>query len=249
VSFLDDAGDRADQALDLQAVRRRNHVLRVGLPAEKNRIVDAHEGKLAEDGKLTGSLSLEASGDWGWLLRTSLQSVPEATRDQALRGVIARIVENARYQSGTMAHLTDPERPMLLSFKYEADRFSTTAGNFLLVRLPWGQTSSGGIDSLGPSGERTQDVEVSVLRGHYFSSVKLELPQGYTVQDLQPVTRRESRWGWYQTTYRMEGNTLHAERELKMTAFRVPSAEFAEFAEFLRALEQETSKQLVLKKG
>ena len=61
--------------------------------------------------------------------------------------------------------------------------------------------------------------------------------------------RAESPWGSYRFTYRLEGSVLHAESEVKLTALRVPASDFPNFIEFLRVMDKETHKQLVLKKN
>ena len=95
---------------------------------------------------------------------------------------------------------------------------------------------------------REQDVETAVMRGHFLSSVRLELPAGYTPQELQPEVHGESPWGSYRITYRMEGSVLRAGSELKLTSLRVAASDFPRYLEFLRAIDKEARKQLVLKK-
>jgi hypothetical protein len=46
----------------------------------------------------------------------------------------------------------------------------------------------------------------------------------------------------------MEGSVLIAKREVKVHPLRVPASEFPKFAEFMRTINSETRKQLVLKK-
>ena len=106
----------------------------------------------------------------------------------------------------------------------------------------------GGAEDLLTDAQRQQDVETTGLRGDYESSIQLALPAGYTPQDLQPEAHGESPWGSYRITYRMEGNTLHAESELKVTALRIAAKEFPQFLEFLHGVDKGARQQLVLKK-
>jgi transglutaminase-like putative cysteine protease len=223
-------------------------VLSPALPVERNRLVDHHEGTLTADGKLTGRLQLEAGGDWGWMLRTAMRLVPEPKREQVLQAMSTQLVPNSRYERGTLQHLEEQDHPLGLDIHYVADSYSSRAGNFLLVRLPWGTSSGSGADTLLGKTARQSDAEVAQARGHYVSTVRLTLPAGYSPQELQPEVQGASPWGSYRLTYRMEGQTLHATREMKMTTLRVPTPDVAKYVEFLRAAEQETRKQLVLKK-
>jgi transglutaminase-like putative cysteine protease/tetratricopeptide (TPR) repeat protein len=219
------------------------------LPVERNRFDDTHQVTLGTDDRLSGSYRAAAAGDWGWMLRIVLQRVPEANRDEALRGMASQMVENAHYQSGSLEHLSDPDQPLVLRFKYEVDRYSSAAGNFILARLPWDRMSFAEMESLLANTAREQDVETSLLRGHFVSSVRLELPAGYTPQELQPEVRGESPWGSYRMTYRMQENVLHAESAVKLTPLRVSAKEFPQFLQFLREINKEMRKQLVFKKG
>ena len=108
---------------------------------------------------------------------------------------------------------------------------------------------SGSAERLLEGGQREQDADLAMSRGHFLSSLELELPAGYTPQDLQPEVHAESPWGSYRFTYRLEGNSLHAESDIKLTALRVSAGDFPKFIEFLRAMDQETHKQWVLKKS
>src|SRR5262249_37322337 len=151
--------------------------------------------------------------------------------------------------SGAIDRLEDPDQPLLLRFRYHIDMYSTTAGSFLLARVPWAQMKTGDAESLLSGSERQQDLETSMLRGQYRSSVRLELPAGYTPQELQPEVQGETAWGSYRVSYRMEGDTLVADSDVRIKPLRVPARDFPGYAEFLRAVDRETRRQIVLKKG
>jgi tetratricopeptide (TPR) repeat protein len=224
-------------------------VLTPALAAEKNWTTDSHSGTLAEDGTLKASLELKAGGDWGWMLRSVMRMVPEANREEALRGVVARLVENSRFDSGALDHLDDPDHPIEMRFKYQVERFSNTAGNFVLARLPWGMGQTSAAEALLAGSAHTQELEVSGLRGHRISTVDLELPSGYVPQDLQPEVKGETPWGSYRFTYRLEGRVLHSHADVKFTAFRVRAQDLPRYVEFFKVVEQETKKQIVFKKS
>jgi tetratricopeptide (TPR) repeat protein len=219
------------------------------LPAERSRFSETHQVELAADGGLSGQLELTASGDLAWLLRLGLRRVPEASHGEALRAMATALLADTRCESSSVEQLENPDEPLRLSFAYRADRYSSTAGNFLLVRLPWLSSSAATVDRLLAGGPRQQDVELGMSRGRLTGSVRLTLPDGYVPQDLQPEVAQESPWGVYRYRYRVEGNVLHAEREFTLTPLRVGASEFAKLAEFLRGAEEEARKQVVLRKS
>jgi hypothetical protein len=223
-------------------------VLTPALPVEQNRLADTHKATLAADAKLVGSATLQASGDWAWMLRSALRLVPEANREEVLRGMAGAMLENVRYQSGSVEHLADTDQPLVLQIQYQIDRYSSSAGNFVLARLPWSQGSDSDLQALPTETAREQDLEVSNTRGHYVSAVRLELPPGFLPQDLQPEVRGESPWGSYCIRYRLEGNVLHAERDVRITPLRVAAKDVPRYVEFMRSADEETRRQIVFLK-
>ena len=86
-------------------------------------------------------------------------------------------------------------------------------------------------------------------RGRYRSVLDLTLPAGYAPQELPTEVHGDTAFGSYRFTYRMDGSTLHAERDLTLTALRVTASSLAQYLSFLQTIEQECQRQLVLKKS
>jgi hypothetical protein len=218
------------------------------LPAERNEASDSHEVTLREDNTLAGSFTFAATGNWSWVLRSALLRIPETKREEALRGVAARLLENARCESGSVEHLTNLDRPLRLRLTYESEQYGSTAGSFLMVRLPWGGWGTNSLEKRLDQPARTQDLETGISRGRALSTVRLALPPGYVPQDLPPQVSGESSWGSYRITYEMEGSLLLARREVTILPLRVPAAETPKFAEFLREINRESRRQIVFRK-
>ncbi|MBI3946160.1 MAG: DUF3857 domain-containing protein [Armatimonadetes bacterium] len=218
------------------------------LPVERSRASEEHECRLAPDGRLDGAVEFATSGDMASQLRSLVALVPEGRHEEMLQEILPEFVENPRFDGGSVENLADPDKPLILKMRYHAERHGTEAGNFLLVRLPWGSEGGGVSDSVLANSSRTQDIELGGSRGCYHSSVRLALPPGYVVQDLQTEVKRETPWGSYRITYRVADGVLHGEREVRILSLRVPAAEAAGFIEFARALLRDTGKGIVLRK-
>jgi tetratricopeptide (TPR) repeat protein len=223
-------------------------ILSPTLPVESGLVADAHQTTLGADGKLAGSLELTVTGNVSWLLRSAFSSVPEAKREEAMRSFASRLLDSPKYESGALEDLDQIDKPLRLRMRYQAERFGTNAGSFLLARLPWSTVSQGSLENFAGSGPRSQDLELGMGRGRFRSTLRMELPAGYVPQDLKPETKGESPFGSYRITYRLEGSVLHGEREINILPLRVPAKEFPQLVEFLRTLSEENRRQLVFKK-
>ena len=216
--------------------------------SDRDHVTDNYDLTLDEAGRLTGSVELRATGNMAWILRSMLASIPETKRQEGLRGIAGQIVKGSVFESGSMEGVEDPDKPVVIKVKVHVDDYSSKAGSFLLVKLPWSLGHDVSDDVLtDPS--RQQDVEVSALRNSSRSTLTLRLPRGYAVQDLQPEAKGESPFNSYHITYRVEDGVLHAVGEQQTKSLRIPLASLKQYLDVMRSARQEGSKQLVLKKS
>jgi hypothetical protein len=179
-------------------------------------------------------------------VRSAIQSVPADQQDQVLRSLWAEVID-AAYDSGRIVGVEDVDAPLRLEIRFHKDQYGTTAGNFLLVRLPW-KFNDSTANALADS-SRQVDFEIGIGRGFESKEVRMELPPGYEVQDLKPEVKGECPYATYRFTYRLEGKYLLARCEEQQTAFRVPVSDLKAYQAFLVALAAEGNRQLVLKKS
>jgi hypothetical protein len=218
------------------------------LPIELNATHESVDATLDEDGKLSASVNITFKGNTAWLLRTYLKQVPEAKRELVPKGMAIELARNAVYESGAIDNFDNPDLPFVIRLAFHADNYGTKAGNFLLLKLPWYLGKGSGETAVDyPS--RTQDLELGPARSMVVCTVRLRLPHGYSVQDLQPEAGGGSAYGRYRATYRMDGDLLHADFEAQFPAMRVPRADLKQYIDFDRGTTQEAGKQLVLKRS
>jgi hypothetical protein len=221
-------------------------ILSPALPTERNGMADTHVAALDAEGRLAGSMELTATGNWGWILRMTLSGISDRRRETGLRNLVASMVPNSQMSEGTVAPLGETERPVRVNLRYEAAGYATCGAGTLTLRLPWG--GSGTNEAPLPGGPGHEGAEVSSLRGHYTSSIRLTLPEGFRPRNLEPEVTGQSPFGHYKLTYRLENETLVATREFTMDRLRVPAEDLPQFARFLHALDQETHRAIVLEK-
>ena len=215
-------------------------------PLERNATTQKFAVKLDAGGKLSGDFAIDATGNVAWFLRSAFASISKDQYDQVLRGMTTQLLPDAVFESGKLLGMEDQDAPLRIELRFHNDRFGTQAGNFLLARLPWNFKDS--VTTLLADEKRRVDLEVAQGRGLEVSEAQMDLPPGYEVQDLKPEVRGECPYGSYIFTYRVEGNRLTAHCEQRRSAFRVPAADLKIYRDYLTALTQEGSRQLVLKK-
>jgi tetratricopeptide (TPR) repeat protein len=217
------------------------------LPADRSLAEDHHEGNLDAAGAFAGSSTIRFKGNAAWATRTVMREVPQDRTEEALRAMTAVLIPGALHRGGSLDQRSDRDAPFEIKLSYRAPRFGSPAGGFLLAPLPWGGLDEK-IDALRQEGGRRHPLELSMLRGAQRSSVRLQLPPGYTVQDLQAEVTAAGSFGSYRFRYRVEGGVLIAERELLLTPLRVASADADAFLAFLEAHGAELRRQHVFRK-
>lgn len=216
-------------------------------PIEQNAVTTSYDLALAANGKLTGTLTFTSEGYWAWLLRSMLKSVPEAQRDSVLRYILAQLVKNSTFENGKMEQVDDPDVPLVMRITFSVRSYGTPAGDLLLIPLPWGDLQDGELAMLDQP-DRKCDFENAAACGIKRTIIRLRLPPGRAPLQLEPKVETKTSWGSYALTYRMEGDVLQAECLVRGTTLRVPLAEVPRFCDYTRNLQQELSKQIVLKK-
>lgn len=216
------------------------------LPIEKNAISVDFNLALDAGGKLSGDVGMTFLGSWGWMMRSMLVEVPESKYELIEKGVVSTTFKNGAFEKGALGNLQDPDKPFTLSVSFHAENYATTAGNFLLVQLPW--NTEGRSDVLFADATRTQDLELSIAYGLQHASLRMTLPEGYLPEELAPKTGVSTPWGEYSVTYRMEKNVIIGEWNATIKTLRVPAADYPKFRDFMKAMSQEAKRSLVLKK-
>ena len=218
------------------------------MPVEQSGADAALTAILGEDGALHGTFDWTLTGSQAWMFRSVLAQVPDSKQDEVKQSLAAYLVKNALLDSGSWENRADPDMPLRFQFQYHADHASTTAGNFLLVPLPWASPDREKEAALLAKPGRTQDLESANSRSHTYDVLHLTFPAGYAPQELPADIHQETPFGSFKITYKMDGSVLEATRDILLTAMRIHAKDVPQYAAFLLALDQESERQLVLKK-
>lgn len=219
------------------------------LPADKDISAAVSTASLSDDGSLKGSYDWTLSGSQAWETRSVVSRVPESKQDELKQELAQYLIKDAQVDSGSWEQLAMPDSPLRFHFQYHVSHDGTAAGTFLLATLPWASVEDSQQVALLQKPGRTEDLDAISSRGHSKDTLLLTLPAGYLPQDLPATIQRQSPFGEYTITYKMQGTTLTATRDILLTATRVDAKDVPDYAAFLMSLVQETERKLVLKKS
>lgn len=175
------------------------------------------DGKVSESGALDSTMTISASGDGGVFMRMAFRHTPQAdwkrlaeyyARGQGLRGQVSDVEVN---------ELEDTAKPFRLAYKYREDAYftvpSTAAAFFPLPPLQLPRLSK-------PKPKEQLDLG-PVVELH--DTAHLQFAANYTLR-VPPEVMLSRDYADYALTYRFSGNTLDADRVLRMKASKLPAS-------------------------
>ncbi len=204
---------------------------------------------LGADGTLHGTLDWTLVGRLAWQVRLALRQVPEAKHEEMMHSLADFLLKGAVCDNNSLEHAADPNLPVSFHFTCHADHYSTSAGSFLLMPLPWnGEDKDSAVSALLEEPHRSGDLEAASSRARERAVAHIRLPAGYVPQELPADVHQETPFGSFQTHYEVKDGVLTATRAEDLTAVRVPARDVPQYAAFLKAMSDETTREIVLKK-
>jgi cellulose synthase operon protein C len=207
---------------------------------------DAHRVELQVRLAADGSAQVEAVETFhganaiGW--RKNLEGVPEAVLEQRFdEGYVSRLVPGARLTNLQIAGRDDPEAPMVLRYTFDTPALGRRQGGAWVVPplLPPGLAGRyAGI------GTRTTTQVVAPPLDQRLT-VRLELPAGAKPTRLPTATRLPGPGGAeVRTRTEQKGDTILLERRVRVPLMRVSADDYAGWADFCRAADEATGREL-----
>ncbi|MGQ9591210.1 MAG: DUF3857 domain-containing protein, partial [Planctomycetota bacterium] len=181
-------------------------------------------------------------------------SVREGLEIAAQRRIELERAYGSRYAGAAVkdlsfSDLSNLKEPVSFSVEIEVPRFleETSAGlrPAAVEDFFWTGRQIRDVASLE---RRTYDILLgnprrSVLRVSYV------LPRGLRLKSLPPEHDLASRFGKLRVTYREEGEAVRSEREIELTAPRIPISDYAEFREFAATVNRLEDERILLERS
>jgi hypothetical protein len=209
------------------------------LPQQAAALTGVHRtGKwtLDEGGKLAGDVTEILEGDRADQERWALQQLSKDTdREGFLERKLAGGLASYELTGATIAGAKDNSRPLEWRYSFEAESYSQSASDLLLVRPAVLRTRS--VSGLMTGKDRHNPV--LLLPGRDTDEFEIAIPPGYRVDELpRPVDRDESFASYHSRTSVKDG-ALHYSRQLEIRAFEVAAKDAQALWSFERTIDSD----------
>ena len=204
-------------------------------PPEMNQLERVATFELGADGAISGKIQDQAKGQTAARIRTDYKrmSKPEFT------GMIERWITtgatSARLNKMEPADNTS-EGHFTLNVEFSATNYGQIMQNRLMVFKPVVVSRREGLSLTAP----TRKHPVILGNNAYSETVKVQLPAGFTVDELPDPVKIQTAFGSYVTSYEVKGNELVFKRQLSQQATTIAPADYEvvrKFFESIRAAE------------
>jgi tetratricopeptide (TPR) repeat protein len=225
-----------------------------GIPRETTPMTGAPDGvtydgsvDLRADGSAILDLEQRYEGKFAILLRTALETLPDAQREEAIETrLVGQSLPGARLRKLEVKNLGDLDAPLVLAMNLEMNDFARVNGNEITISPPFA-VRLGALASL-PSRETPLYIsEQSAM----FSTVhlRIKLPDGSRV--TTNLVNSSSNDGTRSSVVkdRVEQDTLIFDRVVGIPAGRVQPDAYSAFQSFIREAETALRKDIVISVG
>jgi hypothetical protein len=205
------------------------------------------EGKLAlrSTGTLTGDIEETRLGDRASSERWRLREVQKsADRIKPFESLLAGSLSGFRILKASMTNLQSADRPFVLNYTFESDGYAKKVGDILLVRPR--VLGSKGSSILESKDLRRYPVEFD---GPFQDSdnFEIELPSGYEVDELPPMTNLDYSFASYHSKTESVGRSIRYTRTMEVKELTVPVEKMDELKKFYRVIATDERSTAILK--
>ncbi len=201
------------------------------------------EGQVNDLGKLTGHSRIIVRGDSELLFRMMFRRTPKS--DWKHIGSYISMMGRLPSAEVTGLKASDPaelEKPFEVEYDFSSDDFLDWSGKKIKVTLPFPPLNL--IDAAANKQTGSKPIELGApIRISY--RLKLTLPQKYAARAPLPVKLTRD-YADYSSSYKLEGNTLIAERNLHVRQRELPAARTQDYRAFLAAARADEAQTLSL---
>ncbi len=201
------------------------------------------EGQVNELGKLSGHTHLVMRGDSELFFRLMFRGTPKA--DWKNLSYYLSAVSGIRDQDVTEikpSEPTDVEKPFVVDYDFTSDDFLEWSSKKAKVAIPLPSLHLSQIAA--DKDESSKPIQLGAPIDVVYR-IKLTLPPQY--QARLPLPLKVTRdYAEYSSTYKMEGNTIVAERKFRLRQHELPAARAQDFRAFVAAARADEAQTLSL---
>jgi len=214
------------------------------LKAETNQLTRVGRFTLAADGTLTGNIIEDRSGDHALNERMYFAHSTEKQRHEAVERRLNTSLQGFTLSTLSVEHEADLQKELHLSLQLTAPQYAQTRGPLLLLRPRVLGEKSFPIDTK----PRHYDL-VFVSASSETDTFEIELPTGYSIDDLPDGASADYGFASYQSKYEVEGNRLKYSRRYIVKDLSVPLDKFEKLRKFESLIATDEQTRVILKRA
>lgn len=216
------------------------------LAPETNAIERTATFTLLPDGSVTGDVVEIRRGNTADIPRELYLAGDTRKLEQWEERSLGQSLANFTMSGLTLSHGTERTHPLEVHYHVAASGYGKHAGPLLLVRpavlgLYRPVTADTGKPRLYPLAIG-QEQEIH-------EKYAIQLPPGYQEDALPDAVEVRTSFAVFESSVKLEGNTLHYERKLKVSKLELPADEYGQYLQFVRDVSGAERSQAVLRPG
>ncbi len=199
--------------------------------------------QLQEDGSLQGSITETRFGDLSEYRRELYATKDAKEQQDFLDRVLQRDFTNFSVSDVKVANVDAFNKELSTTYSLHAERFGTRMGSLLMVRpRVFGDE---GLEFDHKARTVPVDLKQSMQEQDDYS---VQLPTGYVADDLPEPVNIDVGFASYQSSTRLEGNTLHYTRTYTVREVTLPADRYADYRKLAETIGADEESRAVLKK-
>ncbi len=213
-------------------------------PPDANKLMRTAKLRVTPDGGLEGDVTEIRTGDNAVGYRMSLMEMQAPQRIKMMENFLSSFLNGFSVKSFEVENLDAYDKDLVVKYSFVATGYAKTMGNMLLVRpRVFGSKSEGIIDL--KERKFPFELESATLQTDEFD---LQVPPGYTVDELPPPTNATSKIASYTSQIKFADNTIQYKREFKIDQVMIPLEKLPELNGLYKQILADERNAAVLKR-
>jgi hypothetical protein len=217
-------------------------------PAESSMEKRTAKLRLSEDGTLEGEARIEYTGHMAVDKKEDYDEESPAEREKRLHAALTKRISNAEITEVKFENVTDPFKPLVISYKVRAQGYAERTGKRLFLQPGFFKK---GVGLLFPTSERKHDV--------YFNypwaeddDITIELPAGYLLDNADApgdLVFGEVGHCKFKLGVTQDQRTLSYKRQFRFTGMLFPRDTYTNLKRVFDSVHQVDNHTITLKQG
>ena len=216
------------------------------LDPAQNRLERRATFKLAEDGGISGSIHEQRIGDMARQRRYLFTEANGKQQTEFFEHLLSRDLLSFQLSQMKPDNVRDLSKDFTLDYSLQVPHFAQQAGPLLMVRP---RVLGSETFALDRPGARRNGIPIQLGSTRSIHDLDdLEMPAGYTVDELPPPTDLDLGFASYNSHVTVSGQTLHYDRTYTVREMTIPAERYGDVEKLARTIAADEQNTAVLKR-